>query len=64
MRFMSRRIIISVFSVSKSYTRPHGILGLKTGKQFKNEKCLFVDQHLLETCLSLRYYTHLWISQT
>ena len=49
-----------LFSVLKSYTRAHGILGFKTGKQFKNEKCLFVDQHLLETCLSMRYYTHLW----
>lgn len=64
MYFMSRRIIISVFSVLKSYTRAHGILGFKTGKQFKDEKCFFVDEYLFETRLSMRYYTHLRISKT
>ena len=64
MRFMSRRIIISVFSVLKSYTRAHGILGFNTGKQFKDEKCFFVDRYLFETRLSMRYYTHLRISKT
>ena len=63
MHFMSRRIIL-VFSVLKSYTRAHSILGFKTGKQFKDEKCFFVDRYLFETRLSVRYYTHLRISKT